>query len=217
MRHRKTVAIEMMKHGLCLKLFKIILLLAFPAFLMMGCAPTTQIVLMPDPDGKVGVLEVSTVKGARTLSTAWQATESASLDRMPDEPRILEEKEVRQTFREALAAEPVAPVSFIMYFKMNRSVLSTESLVLLAKVLDAIESREATDIIISGHTDAVGSVDYNRRLSLRRAKTVADILVARGVDRRIIQMTYHGKGNPLIPTPDGVAEPRNRRVEITVR
>jgi outer membrane protein OmpA-like peptidoglycan-associated protein len=42
-------------------------------------------------------------------------------------------------------------------------------------------------------------------------------MVARGVDGKIIEVANHGKGNPLIPTPDGVAEPRNRRVEINIR
>jgi len=193
------------------------MLFAFLIILFFGCAAKTKIVLLPDPDGKVGVLEVSTVKGAQTLNQAWQATESESMDRTPGEPKIMEEKEVRQAFQEALAAEPLQPISFIMYFKTNSSVLSTESLALLTKVLNAVQVRKSTDIIVSGHTDAVGRIDYNRRLSLRRAKAVSDILVARGVDRQIIQVTYHGKGNPLIPTPDGVQEPRNRRVEITVR
>lgn len=206
-----------MQHKPPLKICKVILLLVFLTLLMSGCAPTTQIVLLPDPDGKVGILEVANVKGTQTLNQPWQATESASMDRTPSEPKILEEKNVRQVFQEALAAEPIPPASFIIYFRMDRSTLSTESLPVFTKVMDAIQIRKSTDIIVSGHTDAVGPSDYNRRLSLRRARAVADILVARGIDRENIQVTYHGKGNPLIPTPDGVPEPRNRRVEITVR
>lgn len=213
-----------------LKLLKIFTIYAFSAFLLSGCASLTQIflpdpsgasrtqvVLLPDPNGKVGVFEVSTAKGRRTLNRAWQATESAGMDKVPSEPKILDKEEVLQTFREALAAEPLPPISFIIYFEKNSTILSTESLALLAKLLHVIEHRKSTDIIVSGHTDTVGSFDFNSDLSLRRAKAVAKILVARGIDRRIIQLTYHGKGNPLIPTRDGVSEPRNRRVEITVR
>ncbi|MEN6622654.1 MAG: OmpA family protein [Smithella sp.] len=172
---------------------------------------------MPDPSGKVGVLEVITANGRQTLNKAWQTTESGGINKAPREPKILDREEVRKIFREALAAEPVAPVNFIIYFKTNSANPLTESLTLLPKVMNAIHFRNSIDIIISGHTDTVGSSDYNRDLSLRRAKTVANILTARGVDRQIIQLTYHGKGNPLIPTLDGVPEPRNRRVEITVR
>ncbi|MFA6412841.1 MAG: OmpA family protein [Syntrophales bacterium] len=206
-----------MKNKPLLRIRNIILPLVFFLLLISGCASTTQVVLLPDPDGKVGTLEVSNVKGTQTLNQAWQATVSASMDRIPSEPKLLEEEKVRQVFREALEAEPIPPVSFIIYFRTDRSALSTESLTLLTKVMDAILSRKSTDIIISGHTDAVGAIDYNHRLSLRRAKAVADILIARGIDRQNIQVTYHGKGNPLVPTPDGRPEPRNRRVEITVR
>ena len=196
---------------------KIILGLVLLVLMMSGCASTTQVVLLPDPDGKVGILEVSNMKGSQTLNQAWQATESVSMDRAPSEPKILEERQVRQVFREALEAEPIPPVSFIIYFRTGSAALSTESLTLLTKVIDAIQARKSTDIIISGHTDAVGSIDDNYHLSLRRAKAVADMLVKRGIDRQNIQETYHGEANPLVPAPDGVPEPRNRRVEITVR
>jgi outer membrane protein OmpA-like peptidoglycan-associated protein len=216
-----------MRYTLTLKIRKIIPPFVLSVFLISGCAsappvvippePSTQVFLLPDPDGKVGILEVSNIKGVQTLDHAWQTTEAVSMDRIPSEPKMLEETQVRQTFREALEAEPIPPIGFIMYFRSNSARLSAESLELLTKVIDAIQLRKSTDIIVSGHTDAVSTADYNRRLSLRRAKAVADILVAKGIDRQNIQITYHGKGNPLVPTPDGVAEPRNRRVEITVR
>jgi outer membrane protein OmpA-like peptidoglycan-associated protein len=180
-------------------------------------APSTQVVLLPDPDGRVGVLEVSNAKGKQTLDQAWQATESASMDQAPGGPEILGETQVRRMFREALEAEPLPPVGFILYFKTDSTKLSPESHTLLTKVLDAIRVRKSTDIVVSGHTDAVAPIDYNRRLSARRAEAVADALVAGGVDRQSIQITSHGEGNPLVPTADGVPEPRNRRVEITVR
>jgi outer membrane protein OmpA-like peptidoglycan-associated protein len=196
---------------------RIILTLVLLVLLLSGCASTTQVVLLPDPDGKVGTIEVSNVKGTQTLNKSWQTTKSASLDRTLSEPKILEEKKIRQEFREALEAEPIPPVNFIIYFKPESSVPSNESLALLNKVKDVIRARKSTDIIISGHTDSVGSIDYNRHLSLRRAKVIAEILITKGIDQQNIQVTYHGKGNPLIPTPDGVPESRNRRVEITVR
>lgn len=206
-----------MKNKLLLKIRSIIQLFVFSLLLISGCAPTTQIVLLPDPDGRVGTLEVSNIKGTQTLNQAWQATASASMDTIPSEPKLLAEDKVRQLFREALEAEPIPPVSFIIYFKTDSSALSNESLVLLTKVMGAILSRKSTDIIVSGHTDAVGAIDYNHTLSLRRAKAVVDILIAKGIDRQNIQVIYHGKGNPLVPTPDRRPEPRNRRVEITVR
>ena len=120
-------------------------------------------------------------------------------------------------FLEALEAEPLPPVTFMVRFRSDSAVLSTESLSMLQQVIAAIRERNSTDIIISGHTDAVGADAYNQTLSLKRARAVADALAARGIDGQTFRITYHGKGNPLVPTADGVQEPRNRRVEITIR
>jgi outer membrane protein OmpA-like peptidoglycan-associated protein len=241
---RRTVKTKTLRHEPFLRLCRIIVLLALPILLISGCATTTQVVLAPDPDGKVGALDIATDKGSQTLNQAWQATESDSMSAVPSEPKILNEKEVRYAFRDALAAEPiqpkpvqpeqpmqqkvvqpeqpmqqkvVQPTSFIIYFMSNSSDLSEEAFSELSKALDAIKSRKSTEIIISGHTDTVASSSYNRRLSLKRAKAVADALVEKGIDRQTLKVTYHGKEKLLVPTPDGVPDLRNRRVEITVR
>ncbi|MDA8124474.1 MAG: OmpA family protein [Deltaproteobacteria bacterium] len=178
--------------------------------------PVTQVILLPNPDGKVGSLEVASEEGAQLLSRPWQSTESSG-KAMPSAPQVLDETEVRRLFADALEAEPLPPVSFIIYFKSDSATLSKDALAVLNEVNIAIGKRKSTDIIVSGHTDAVGAADYNRTLSLKRAKAVADALASKGVDRQSIAITYHGKGNPLLPTPDNVPEPKNRRVEITVR
>jgi outer membrane protein OmpA-like peptidoglycan-associated protein len=189
----------------------------FSLLMNTGCAPATKIVLLPDPDGKVGVVDVSSAKGIQTLDKTWQTTEVSSPDKAPSVPRLMDEKEVRAMFKEALAAEPIPPVTFIVYFKTDASDLTTESLKTLSRVLEEIRVRKSTDIIVSGHTDTVGSAEKNQALSLKRAKVVADFILSKGVKPENIAVTYHGKGNPLIPTTDGVSEPRNRRVEIMVR
>jgi peptidoglycan-associated lipoprotein len=88
---------------------------------------------------------------------------------------------------------------------------------LMPEILEAIKSQQSNYVSVIGHTDSVAPIQYNRRLSLQRAKSVADILVSGGVDRAIIEIESYGKEKLLIETPDGVAEPRNRRVEITIR
>jgi outer membrane protein OmpA-like peptidoglycan-associated protein len=178
--------------------------------------PVTQVVLLPDPDGRVGLLDVSNEKGSQVLDQAWQGTEAAGRAR-PGEPKVLGEEQVRRLFADALAAEPLPPVSFLLHFRTGSAALSPESTALLERIAEGIRERTSPDVIVSGHCDTVGSADVNQLLSLKRASAVADALVARGVDRQTIRVTYHGKGNPLVPTPDGVEEPRNRRVEVTVR
>jgi outer membrane protein OmpA-like peptidoglycan-associated protein len=200
-----------------LRSFKLILACSLLTFLSLGCSPKTQIVLLPDPDGKVGRIELTNPKGAQTLDQPWQSAEVVSPDKAPSEPKIMEEAQVRSIFSEALAAQPKPSVTFLLYFQRQSTEPTAESLKLLPDVLAAIKSHESTDISVVGHTDSTGTADYNLGLSLRRARKIADILVSKGVDRAIIEIDYFGKAKPLIGKPEGVPELRNRRVEITVR
>jgi outer membrane protein OmpA-like peptidoglycan-associated protein len=185
--------------------------------LVAGCGPKSQFIVMPDPDGKVGKVEVVTQKGSQTLDQAWQATEVKGIDQMPSEPKVLDEKKVREKFKDALEARPEKPVTYLIYFKSGGTEITADSQQTIPEVLKTIRDRNSTEISVSGHTDSVGSVEFNRVLSLNRARAVASILVSQGVGTEIIEITYHGKENQLVRTPDGVAEPRNRRVEITIR
>lgn len=201
----------------CLKPLKAVTVSLLAALIAAACGPTTQVILLPNPDGKVGSLEVTDKKGSQTLDQAWQSTETSALTGAQGKPKVIGEQQARAAVRQALEAEPMAPATFVMQFTSGSSDLTPESLRLLPDVLEAVRVRKSTDIIVSGHTDTVGSDEYNQQLSLRRAKSVANVLMSKGVPRDSIEITYHGKGNPLVPTPDGVSEPRNRRVEITIR
>jgi len=67
---------------------------------------------------------------------------------------------------------------------------------------------------ITGFTDTSGSAAYNQRLSERRAQHVAQILTHKGVPWNAMAIAGHGENDLAIPTPDGVREPRNRRVTV---
>lgn len=182
-----------------------------------GCAPKTRIVLLPDPDGHVGQVSVSTEAGEQVLKSAYETTEISSVDRPPSKPVVMDEAVINDTFKDALASQPKLPLHFLLYFISGTNDLTEASLELIPDVLRAIENRRSTDISVVGHTDRVGSASYNRELSLKRAEAIAEMLISRGVDRKIIEITSHGEENPLVETPDDTAEPKNRRVEITVR
>jgi outer membrane protein OmpA-like peptidoglycan-associated protein len=68
---------------------------------------------------------------------------------------------------------------------------------------------------IEGHTDTVGSRQYNNTLSDRRAAAVVDYLANNfHVDRSRVEAIGMGKDGLLVPTADQTAEPRNRRVQV---
>jgi outer membrane protein OmpA-like peptidoglycan-associated protein len=129
----------------------------------------------------------------------------------------MDNKEIQQVFGEALQALPPPPIHFILYFKTDTTELSDASRKLLGEVLPTIVDHESTDVSVVGHTDRVGTREYNYQLALERAVLVQKILLALGIDPKFIEVTSHGEDNPLVPTDDEVPEPRNRRVEVIVR
>ena len=68
-----------------------------------------------------------------------------------------------------------------------------------------------------GHTDRVGTEDYNIRLSSRRAYYVRDRLILNGIKSSALVVSFYGEAVPLVYTEDDIPEPRNRRVEVIVR
>ena len=72
-------------------------------------------------------------------------------------------------------------------------------------------------MVVIGHSDRLASDEFNDRLSLQRAGRVREELVRLGIPPARIQPAGRGEREPLVPTADGVAEPRNRRVESNVR
>ena len=81
----------------------------------------------------------------------------------------------------------------------------------------AVGQRAAADVTVIGHTDTTGTAAANSALGLKRATAVRALLVAAGLDQAVVETASHGEADLLVPTPDDTAEPRNRRVEITVK
>ena len=188
--------------------------------LLMLTACTSQkniFVLLPDQDGKVGSIEVANDQGSHVVDQPNAGAVVAGSSGKPQAAPAMSEEEIKATFGAALAAEPLQPQSFLLYFKTDSFELTNGSAALLQPILEAITKTRSQDISVIGHTDTVGSKEHNVILSTRRAETVRDLLVARGVDPALIQVSSHGEGNPLVPTADNVQEPKNRRVEVVIR
>ncbi|MFO7765638.1 MAG: OmpA family protein [Pelovirga sp.] len=86
----------------------------------------------------------------------------------------------------------------------------------LDKIADIMNRYSQTDIAIVGHTDNVGSPDYNLRLSLRRANAVADYLMSQGVGRYRLSTEGRGQLEPIASNETAAGRAQNRRVEIYV-
>ncbi|HYD99136.1 MAG TPA: OmpA family protein [Alphaproteobacteria bacterium] len=118
----------------------------------------------------------------------------------------------------AAAPAPVAQpaqVSYFVFFDWDRSNLTPAAMQIIDQVV--AESRQKGGqprIAVIGHADRSGSDQYNVGLSQRRADAVRDALAQRGIPAGNITTQAVGEGQPLVPTPDGVREPSNRRAEI---
>jgi len=172
-------------------------------------------VLLPGPDGKVGAIAVQEDGRETVLNTPYASARTGVGGQM--EPSQASAEEVRSLFADALSAAPPRPITFVLYFIEATDQFTPESQALVDQVMVAIASRPAPELTVAGHTDTVGTDQYNDALSLRRAERVRDMLIARGIPPSSIRAIGRGKRELRVPTADGVAEPRNRRVEITVR
>ena len=120
-------------------------------------------------------------------------------------------------FGSALAARPLPPAQFTLYFVEGKDEFTDESKRAFDSVFGEIAKRPVPDVLVIGHTDKVGTDVFNDALSRQRAEVVRRALVARGIAAENIVVVGRGKREPIVPTADGVAEARNRRVEILVR
>lgn len=108
------------------------------------------------------------------------------------------------------------PRRFLVLFDFDSADLAPEAGEVLTAIAEIAGQGESVRVIVSGHADRAGSETFNRRLSWRRAESVNQALIDRGIADNRIALSAHGEQSPLVRTPDGVREPRNRRVEITV-
>jgi len=119
----------------------------------------------------------------------------------------------------APAAPPVrAPVrNYTVYFDFDRAELASSAVPIVDQAAASARGGQATRLELIGHADRSGRDQYNQRLSERRAETVRQELVRRGIPANDIAIRGRGESEPAIPTADGVREPRNRRVEIILQ
>ncbi len=115
---------------------------------------------------------------------------------------------------QAPAAAPAIPRSYLVFFDFNKSDLTGQAASIVDMAAKNAIMAKVTQLVVTGHTDTVGSDAYNLRLSRRRAESVAAELEKQGVAASEIEIVAKGKEDPLVPTKDGVREPRNRRVQI---
>jgi outer membrane protein OmpA-like peptidoglycan-associated protein len=200
---------------------------AMAVVLASGCSPKriaqptpptpTLIALLPDPEsGVTGRARVFNEFGSANLD-APRATTRVTADGAPQAVRALSEADAVRLFGEAFAAMPPAPRHFTLQFRFESDALTDESTAQVPAILKAVMDLAVPEVVVVGHTDTMGEPKANVALGLKRAMTVRNILVAAGLNGAAIDVTSVGELDLLVKTPDETPEPRNRRVDISVR
>lgn len=187
---------------------------ALAATLLAACS-TTRVTLLPSPDGKVGAIAVLQ-DGKETILTSPYSTAQVSGSGAVQQS-TLDAESARAPFTETLAALPPRPMTYMLYFVGDSDELTPASRDQASELLAQIAGRPDAEVVVTGHADRRHTREYNDKLSLARAAAVRDRLVALGFKAEQVSVVGRGERELAVQTADGVAEPRNRRVQITVR
>lgn len=192
-------------------------------FALVGCASpppppppaASYVTLLDNGDGTTGKVQITTPGGVTQLDKALQGARFAAPAGQTFE---VSQDKINKDFGAALAASPRKPVSFLLYFQAGGAKLTTESEADVLKISEEINQRPVPDISVIGHTDTAGDDEANEKLGLQRATAVAAV-ISTGTKMEVgkVSVESHGEKNLLVSTPDNTNEPRNRRVEVTVR
>ena len=181
----------------------------------LGCSQRQALfVVLPNPDGTSGAITVSDGQKSVLLNKPYSASEEKG-GRLA--ATTADSQQVQQIFGRALAAEPILPSHFRLYFFSDTDTLTPESQQQYRDVFEDIKRRPVYQVEVVGYTDTLGNEPHNQQLSLKRAEAIRDRLIHDGLNANSISVAGRGELDPAVPTGPQVSEARNRRVEITVR
>ena len=112
------------------------------------------------------------------------------------------------------APPPPTKQVYLVFFDWDKYNITPEGMQIIQLAANQYRSGGRVTLQVTGYTDTSGSAGYNQRLSERRANAVAAALERLGVPRSDMVVAGRGMNDLRVPTPPGVREPQNRRVEI---
>ncbi len=180
-------------------------------------APKQNLFVLLTDTGKPSRLIITNSAGTVEVSEPNMAVRVGRNDSPPGAAFAMSEAEVQRRFADTAAGLPLAAAVFVLYFDTAGDTLTRDSVRQIADIVGAIRDRRSTSVSVTGHTDTTDSATTNYELGLRRAKRVGEMLLKEGIGGDALIITSHGEADLLVKTADGVAEPRNRRVEVVVR
>jgi hypothetical protein len=122
----------------------------------------------------------------------------------------------QQQQSQSAVSAPQQPSTYVVLFDTGSAALSNQATSTIQQAAAAYRGRSGANVSVAGHTDTVGSPDYNMTLSQQRAGAVTSSLVSAGVPRAAIISRGYGETNLPQPTADQVPAQANRSVQIGI-
>ena len=165
--------------------------------------------------GIIGKVSGSTAKGAIIGAAVGGAAGAIIGDQMDRQARELKQNIPGATVERVGEGIQVTFASGLLY-DFDSDAVKPTARANLQSLAQSLDKYPGSDLLILGHTDSVGTDDYNKGLSVRRADAAAEYLVSQGVERSRIATGGLGEEEPIATndTPDGRG--RNRRVEVAI-
>lgn len=193
------------------------IIIAVAITVMSGCSSSSRVVLLEGKKAQSSVIVTMDRGCKRVLDTPNTYTVLTSTNTKPSNTKVMNKTELDSQYGALIEAAPKPPQEFLLYFEPGSTTLTGPSTQLLPDIVMTIGNRQPCDVNIIGHADRMGSEQYNIELSLKRAQHVNQWLANEDVTVERTTVESYGESNPLVPTADGVGEPKNRRVEVSVR
>jgi TPR repeat protein/outer membrane protein OmpA-like peptidoglycan-associated protein len=189
------------------------------ARLVPGCRGEV-VVLLREEDGRIGKVLVQARDGSEVLLDSDYST--SRLGGAGSAVAVAAQRgDVEAIFADVLAEMPPEPVKLDLYFLDGSIELTPSSRARLPQILAQIRAelaqRETVEVDVVGHADRVGELQDNDLLSRRRAEMLRARIAGTGIAPEVLKSYWRGERAPRVKTADGVAEPRNRRVEVVIR
>jgi OmpA-OmpF porin, OOP family len=196
------------------------LVIALATLALTGCAHTGVSLFdgektgegIQNPTGALAVLDPVT---GQDISVIDQSGASRSVRRSRVSNRNLTQAQLAKRFGGLLSSLPEPPKLISLYFKAGTLELVDESV--LPELFAEVKRRPGVDVQIVGHTDRVGTQEFNDSFSLQRAEQVRDYLEKLGLQGDIVSVAGRGERDLKVETADEVSEGQNRRVDVYIK
>lgn len=180
--------------------------------------PGERVILLPQPDGTPSAVIVQSNTGATSVLDRPYSVATISKKKIGSEQT--DEAAVKTRYKDLYDALPARTRSYLLYFETGGTRLTPESeklLQIVFTVLRDLRELPASELVVIGHADEVGSDALNDALSRQRAASIVNLLKAKGIDTARAAIVGRGSRDPLVPVRKGAAEVKNRRVEIRLK